>query len=96
MVGAAARIRRSGADGRIAFARVGITGLAGKGFRAHAAESRLVGLAGSEAEVKAAVAGVADGVEAMADIHASAPYRSHLARVAAARAVMTALARAAR
>lgn len=92
MVGSAARIRL--ADGKIVFARIGITGLAGKGYRAGAVEARLLGKAGSESEVKEAAAVVADGVDAMTDIHASAPYRSQLARVATARAVMAALAKA--
>jgi carbon-monoxide dehydrogenase medium subunit len=92
MVGVAARIRRE--NGVIAFARVGVTGLSGKGFRADAVEARLIGKAGSASEVKEAVSIVADGVEVMSDIHASAVYRANLARVAASRAVLAALANA--
>lgn len=91
MVGAAARVRRE--NGLIVFARIGVTGLSGKGFRSFAVEDRLVGKAGTESEVKAAAAVVAEGVEPMADIHASAPYRANLARVATARAVLAALAK---
>jgi carbon-monoxide dehydrogenase medium subunit len=92
MVGAAARIRRE--NGVIAFARIGITGLSGKGFRAQGVEARLQGKAGTESEVKDAASVAADGVEAMSDIHASAAYRANLARVATARAILAALARA--
>lgn len=85
MVGVAARLRRQ--DGRITFARVGVTGLSGKGYRARNVEERLVGLEGTEAELTAAAAAVTDGIEASADIHASATYRAHLARVATVRAL---------
>ncbi len=88
IVGVAARIRRAG--GRIAMARIGVTGLAWKAFRATAAEQLLEG----GADVRAAVAGIAEGVQANADIHASAEYRKHMAAVYAARAVSAALSRA--
>jgi carbon-monoxide dehydrogenase medium subunit len=93
IVGIAARIRRSG--GLIAMARIGVTGLGGKAYRALNVESLLEGKAGSEQEIRAAAAVVADGVEANADLHASAEYRKQMARVYAARAIRTALSRAA-
>jgi carbon-monoxide dehydrogenase medium subunit len=93
IVGIAARIRRSG--GFIAMARIGVTGLGGKAYRALNVESLLEGKAGSEQEIRAAAAVVADGVEANADLHASAEYRKQMARVYAARAIRTALTRAA-
>jgi len=89
MVGVAARIRRQ--NGHISFARLGVTGLSGKGYRAREVEARLIGKAGAEAEVKDAAAATADGVEASSDIHASAAYRSHLACVAAARSILRSL-----
>lgn len=89
MVGVAVRVRRN--NGTISFARVGVTGLSGKAFRARAVEQRLTGSIGSVAELADAAAVVADGVEAAADIHASAVYRAHLARVATARAVNSSL-----
>lgn len=92
MVGVAARVQR--ADGKISFARIGVTGASGKGYRARNVEERLVGSQGSEAEIEAAAQLVAEGVEVNADIHASAKYRAHLARVATARAIRSALARA--
>jgi aerobic carbon-monoxide dehydrogenase medium subunit len=92
VVGVAARIRMEG--GRIASARVGVTGLSGKPYRAKNVEQLLEGTAGAPAEVKAAAATVADGIDASSDIHASADYRSHLARVYAARAITKAIGRA--
>jgi carbon-monoxide dehydrogenase medium subunit len=92
MVGVAARIAR--VNGSIAFARIGVTGLSGKGYRARNVEDRLTGSAGAEADITAAAQVVADGVEANTDIHASANYRAHLARVATARAIRSALAKA--
>ena len=89
MVGVAARVRRK--NGIISFARVGVTGLSGKGFRARAVEERLIGIEGSEAGLKDAASVVADGVEASPDIHASAAYRSHLTRVATVRAIQGSL-----
>ena len=91
MVGVAARVRRSG--GKIAFVRIGVTGLSNRGYRATAAEKALEGKAGTAAEIKSAAAFVAQGVDANSDLHASADFRRHLAAVHAARALMTALAR---
>jgi carbon-monoxide dehydrogenase medium subunit len=92
MVGVAARIGR--ANGKISFARIGVTGLSGKGYRARNVEQRLAGSSGAESDIAAASQVAADGVQANADIHASASYRAHLARVATARAIRSALARA--
>ncbi len=91
IVGVAARVRKS--NGAIDWARVGVTGLSGTGFRATAAEDLLAGAAGSEEDVRRAAATVADGVEANSDLHASADYRKHLATVYAARAIHAALER---
>lgn len=89
MVGVAVRLRRE--NGLISFARVGVTGLAGKGYRARAVEERLMGRALSDAEIKEAASVAADGVEASGDIHSSAVYRAHLARVATVRAIQAGL-----
>jgi carbon-monoxide dehydrogenase medium subunit len=93
IVGIAARIRRSG--GKIAMARIGVTGLSNKSYRAGAAESALEGTSASATEIQHAAALVAEGVEANSDLHASADYRRHLAVVYAARAIASALARTA-
>ena len=89
MVGVAARVRRE--NGFISFARIGVTGLSGKGYRARGVEDRLMGQAASDVEIRDAASVVADGVQASADIHASAAYRSHLARVATVRAIQASL-----
>lgn len=93
IVGIAARVQKS--NGSIGWARVGVTGLSGSGFRATAAEELLTGSAGSEEDVRKAAATVADGVEANSDIHASADYRKHVAAVYAARAIQAAIQRTA-
>jgi aerobic carbon-monoxide dehydrogenase medium subunit len=92
IVGVAARIRRAG--GNIEFARVAINGVGGKAYRADRVESLIQGTAGSADDIRAAAAGAAEGIEASSDIHASAEYRSHLARVLTARALTLAITRA--
>jgi carbon-monoxide dehydrogenase medium subunit len=86
-VGIAVRVRKTA--GKISFARIGVTGLASKAFRATAVEEALV--AGKSAADAAAL--VNNGVDANSDIHASADYRKHLAQVTTARAITAALAR---
>jgi len=93
IVGLAARIRRAG--GKIATARIGVTGLANKSYRATAAEKALEGTAGSATDIQSAALLVPQGVEANSDLHASADYRKHLATVYASRAIFAALARTA-
>ncbi len=85
IVGIAVRVRKDGS-----LARIGVTGLGAKSYRAEAAEAKL-----AAGDVDGAAALVADGVEANADIHASAAYRSQMARVYGARAMRAALNRAA-
>lgn len=92
IVGVAARVVRSG--GKVSMARIGVTGLSGNSFRAVEAEKKLEGSAGAAEDIAKAVAGIADGVDANSDVHASADYRRHLARVFAARALTEAVARA--
>jgi carbon-monoxide dehydrogenase medium subunit len=91
IVGAAVRVRKSG--GKVAFIRVGITGLAAKAFRAAAVEKLIEGTAGSAADVQKAANVVADGVDANSDLSASAAYRRQMAKVYTARALTQALAR---
>ena len=93
IVGIAARVRKSG--GKIAMARVGVTGLSGKPYRAANVEKLLEGSAGTPADIQKAAAVVADGVDANADLFASAQYRAHLARIYTARALTAALSRTA-
>jgi carbon-monoxide dehydrogenase medium subunit len=93
IVGVAARIRKSG--GKIGMARVGVTGLSGKPYRASAVEKALEGTAGSPSDIQKASAQVAAGVDANSDLHASADYRKHLAQVYTMRALGIAASRTA-
>lgn len=70
--------------------RVGITGLGAKAFRAKAVENALTGKAPDAANLAAAAAHAADGIDPLADIHASADFRAELARVYTRRALATA------
>ena len=91
IVGVAARVRK--ANGKIGMVRIGVTGLSGKAYRATNVEKALEGTAASPADIQKAAALVADGVDANADLHASANYRKQLGRVYTARALATALSR---
>jgi carbon-monoxide dehydrogenase medium subunit len=88
VVGVAVRVKR-GANG-IVLARIGVTGMGARAFRARNAEALLEG--GADAATAAAVVGV--GEEANSDLYASGEYRRHLAQVHAARAIAAALTRA--
>jgi carbon-monoxide dehydrogenase medium subunit len=88
VVGVGARVKKSGS--KITMARIGVTGMAPRPFRARQAEALLEG--GSDLETAAAA--VVEGEEANADLYASAGYRQHLARVYALRALITAVSRA--
>jgi carbon-monoxide dehydrogenase medium subunit len=81
-------------DNNIASARIGVTGVGPKAYRATAVEQALVGKPADEETVKAAVQTVADGIDVQGDIHASPEYRAHLARVYTRRAVLLAAERA--
>jgi aerobic carbon-monoxide dehydrogenase medium subunit len=73
---------------------VGITGVGNKPFRASATESALQGQIATPEALTQAAAHAVEGIDALGDIHASAEYRLHLARVYTKRALQTALARA--
>ncbi len=85
IVGVGVRLAAKG--GKITLARIGVTGVASKPYRAHKAESELEGKAPAAANFAAAARLVADGVEALSDLHASPEYRSHLAVVETRRAL---------
>jgi carbon-monoxide dehydrogenase medium subunit len=93
LAGAAVRVSLDAA-GKIAAAAIGITGVAVRPFRASAAEAMLTGKKPSAKLLADASEKVADGVEALGDIHASAAYRRAAAGVYARRALEAALARA--
>ena len=91
IVGVAVRVRKQG--DKVSMARIGVTGLSNRAFRATAAEKALEGRTGTPAEIQAVAELVGQGVEANSDLHASADYRIHLAHVYAARALAVALGR---
>jgi len=93
IVGVAARIRREG--GKIAMARIGVTGVSNCSYRARAAEKALEGTGGSAADVERAATLVMERVEANSDLHASVDYRRHVATVYAKRAIASAMGRSA-
>jgi carbon-monoxide dehydrogenase medium subunit len=84
IVGVAARVAKN-------FCRVGVTGLAGKAFRAANVEKIYL----ETGDAKKAAAVIADGVEANSDLFASAPFRGQLARVYGERALKQAASRVA-
>lgn len=92
IVGVAANLTLKG--GAVASARVALTGVAEKAFRATAVENALAGWKpGDEKGLEKACAGAAQSVEVRADVQASAKYRSAMADVFTARAVAAAAAR---
>lgn len=70
---------------------IGVTGLDARPFRAKAVEQRLRGRRLDSALIKEASSGVTQGVDPLDDIHASAEFRAHLARVHVSRAIHEAL-----
>jgi carbon-monoxide dehydrogenase medium subunit len=71
--------------------RIGVTGVSGVPYRAQAVERALAGKPLNAASIEAAARLAADGVEPLSDIHASAEFRAHLARLNTKRALMAAL-----
>ncbi|MBI4490854.1 MAG: xanthine dehydrogenase family protein subunit M [Deltaproteobacteria bacterium] len=66
---------------------VGVTGLGSKPFRAKGVEQRLRGKRLAPALIEEASNQVAQGADPLDDIHASAEFRAHLARVYTTRAI---------
>jgi carbon-monoxide dehydrogenase medium subunit len=81
-------------DGKVSAARVGITGVASRPYRAAAVEAALEGRPAQAAALAEAAQRAAEGVEPLSDVYAAADYRAHMARVCARRALEAALARA--
>jgi len=82
-------------DEVITSARVAVTGVASRPFRALHAERSLVSAPPAPSSLDAAAALVAEDVRPLADQHASGPFRLHLAQVLAGRALRRAAGRAA-
>jgi carbon-monoxide dehydrogenase medium subunit len=93
-----ASILKLDAKGKVEDARVAITGVAPVPYRARAVEERLRGrVPDARAIADAASAAVAaEGVEVLADLHASAEYRRELAAIYTRRSLERAAARAGR
>jgi carbon-monoxide dehydrogenase medium subunit len=89
IVGVAVALRLD-VKGRCEEIGIGVTGLGDKPFRARAVEERLRGNKLMPKLIEAGAARVADGIDPLEDLHAAAPFRAHLARVYAGRAIETA------
>ena len=74
--------------------RIGVTGVAAKAYRAAGVERALAAPPFKAEAIARAASHAADGVEPLADIHASAEFRAHLAQVNTRRAIERAVARA--
>jgi carbon-monoxide dehydrogenase medium subunit len=72
---------------------VGVTGVAPAAYRAASVEASLRGSDLSSATIASAAEKAADGVDPLSDIHASAEFRAHLARVQAKHALELAASR---
>lgn len=79
--------------GVVSHARVALTGVGERPYRAKAVEAALVGSGGSPAEVASAAAHATDGQTVANDIHADREYRAHMAVVYTRRAIEGALGR---
>ena len=88
LVGAVALVQRSNGD--VGEARVGLVNMGPTPIRARAVEQALVGSAATAEAVAAAAGSAADGTSPTGDVHASADYRTHLARVLTGRALTAA------
>ena len=93
LVGVGARIRLD-PSGRCAAARVGITGVGPKPYRALGVETELRGKEMDGGTLARAAARAAQGVEPLSDLHASARYRAAMAEVYTRRALTRAVDRA--
>ena len=94
IVGVAAQVTLGG-DGRVCQgARVGVTGVSARAYRATAVEGALTGKPLDDASIAAAAEHASDGIDPLSDLHASGEYRLALARVYTKRALQRALARA--
>jgi aerobic carbon-monoxide dehydrogenase medium subunit len=89
LVGVVAAVRR--ANGSIDEARIGMVNMGPTPLRARAVEQALIGQSSTTAVSDAAAsASATEGTSPSSDLHASAEYRTHLARVLTRRAVTAA------
>jgi carbon-monoxide dehydrogenase medium subunit len=83
-----------GDDGRCSQAKIGITGAGDTAVRASGVEQALIGSSLDEAAIRAAAEHTGDGIDFLADIHASADYRRSVTIGLTRRAIATAADRA--
>jgi carbon-monoxide dehydrogenase medium subunit len=88
IVGVACLVRRS--NGEVAEARVGLTNMGSTPVRASAVEAAVAGGAASREAFRAAAEHAPEDTNPPSDLHGSAEYRRHLAKVLTARALATA------
>jgi carbon-monoxide dehydrogenase medium subunit len=77
-------------DGSCRAAKVGVTGVGVKAYRAQAVEAALAGKSLDDQTIAAAAEHVYDGVDPNGDLYASSEYRCALAKVHTRRAIQTA------
>jgi aerobic carbon-monoxide dehydrogenase medium subunit len=87
---------RMDTKGRCEDIGVGVTGLSEKPFRARTVEERLRGNKPTPKLIEECASKVAEGSAPLDDLHASAKFRAHLARVYTSRAIQEAAKRASR
>lgn len=75
------------ASGTVTSARIAVTGAVYTATRCTAAEEAITGTKATAADIEAAAAKAADGLELAGDHYASAEYRAHLTRVLCKRAL---------
>jgi carbon-monoxide dehydrogenase medium subunit len=92
VAGAAAWVKKS--NGSIEDARIALTGVGTKPQLSPAVGQALIGTDGSDQAIEEAAAHAVDGVTVLEDLYGSEEYKTHLAKVYAARAVKAALANA--
>ncbi|HEY6046244.1 MAG TPA: xanthine dehydrogenase family protein subunit M [Pyrinomonadaceae bacterium] len=92
VVGVAASLTKG--DNGCEQARVGITGVSSKAYRAHGVEGALRGARLDGQTIANAASQASDGVDVNGDVFASDDYRRHLAQVYTRRALETAVKRA--
>lgn len=94
LVGVAAVVEQTEGKDTIARARVGLTGIGSKPYRAMAVEAALTNRAATPESLAAAAASATQGVEVAGDLHAAPDYRAHMATVFTRRSLESALQRA--
>ena len=93
IVGVAAQVSLD-TSGNCREARVGITGVTGKAYRASRVEKELKGKKLDASVIARAAAHAAEGIQPLSDLHASGTYRAAMAEVYTRRALSEAVARA--